>query len=100
MLAQVAPSAVPSDPAEWSFYLISIALTGVLGWGVETIRKRREIARLNAEVRKLDAEVVKLNAEVQKLSAEEIKLAGDVLREVQRCRDGYADACAECGDHA
>lgn len=87
------PSQVPADPREWSWYLIALGVGAALGWGIKAWRDKEEI-------RKLKAEVEKFGAEVRKLNAEEIKLAGDNLKEVQRVRDAYSDACIACGQHA
>lgn len=84
---------VPADPRKWPWYLVAVAVGGVIGWGIKAWRDKEEIRKLRSEVKKLDAEVRKLNAE-------EVKLAGDNLREIQRSRDTYSEACRLCGDHA
>ncbi len=85
IIAQVTPSSVPDDPSQWSWYLVALCIGGAVGWGIKALRDKEEIR--------------KLKAEVQKLEAEEIKLAGENLREVQRARDAYSDACTTCGKH-
>ncbi|MCK6468223.1 MAG: hypothetical protein L6Q53_08545 [Candidatus Brocadia sinica] len=92
ILAQITPTKIPDNPKEWSWYLVALAVGGAIGWGIKTWRDKEEI-------RKLRTEVEKLNAEIRKLNAEEIKLAGDILREVQRSRDAYSNACTACGEY-
>ena len=82
ILAQVQPSQIPADPSNWPLYLVLLGCASALGWGIEHLRKSKEIQ--------------KLNAEIGKLHQEEIKLAGDHLKELQRCRDAYSQACGTC----
>lgn len=86
---QIAPDQVPAHAVDWSTYAWVAVVGSGIGWCIEFLRKK-------AEVDKFKREVTKLEAEVTKLKTEEIKLAGDVLKELQRARDSYADACVEC----
>lgn len=93
IFAQIDPAKLPNNSSDWPIYSIIAVILALIGWGIDSIRKRSEIAKLNSEV-------TKLNAEVSKLKTEEIKLAGDFLKELQHYRDLYADACVVCTQHA
>jgi len=89
VIALVQPSEVPPDPANWPIYLIVAGCAGALGWGIEYFRKLKEIGKYKIQIRQLEADI-------GKLTQEEIKLAGDHLKELQRSRDAYSQACGTC----
>lgn len=80
---------LPPNLISWEGYGWITATCAAIAWLIDNRRKATEIGKLKAEE-------TKLKAEVNKLKIEEIKLAGDSLKELQRVRDLYADACVKC----
>ncbi|MBK8036532.1 MAG: hypothetical protein IPK22_05275 [Verrucomicrobiaceae bacterium] len=76
-------------PEDWPAYSWLVIIGVAIGWFIENRRK-------STETTKLRNESAKLKTEVSKLETEQVKLAGDTLRELQRARDAYADACVVC----
>ena len=93
---QLLTFALPPVPEGAAWFGWVVAIGTCTGWIIDNRRKAVEVAKLQAESDKLVSETDKLKAEVYKLQADQVKLAGDTLKEVQRTRDAYADACVEC----
>ena len=79
-LAEAKPEVAEPNHPIW--YVITLAVGGVIGWFIE---QRKNVAELR-----------KLNAEVNTLKSESIKNAGEVLINVQEKRKLYRDSCIQC----
>ena len=93
MLAIAALALSPVNLAQWTSSFAMPALAALLTWLLKSHIDIKKIQKLEAEVKKLDAENLKLKAE-------EVTLVGETMRDLQRCRESYSNACIACGQHA
>jgi len=75
MMTFFAESEIPLEDSHKLYYFLCLTGGGIVGWGLEYIRKRYEIKQLKADI---------------------ISSLGNVLKEVQTARKTYTEACSKC----